>query len=117
MGQRINSASRKSSHFLAAAEKDAVKSGFCPSGQLLQENCRSYARTTVWVWFKGGLDGGEWRGKFSATENAEHTKAVTLQHGDFKDCVVPAWRISNKEPSDLKKGPAIPADAKWKFSG
>ena len=35
----------------------------------------------------------------------------------FKDFVVPTWRISDKEPTDLKKGPAIPADAKWKFSG
>ena len=41
---------------------------------------------------------------------------VTLQHGDFKDCVVPTWRISDKEPTDLKKAPANPADAKWKFS-
>ena len=40
-----------------------------------------------------------------------------LQHDDFKDCVVPARRISDKEPADLKKDPAIPADAKWKFSG
>ena len=30
----------------------------------------------------------------------------------FKDCVIPIWRISDKEPTDLKKGPAIPADAK-----
>ena len=58
----------------------------------------SYARTKVWVWFKGGLDGGEWR-------------------GSFKDCMVHTWRISAKEPADLKKGPAIPAEAKWKFSG
>ena len=66
---------------------------------------------------RGGLDGGEWRGGFYATDNAEHAEAVTLQHGDFKDCVVPTWRISDKEPTDLKQGPAIPADAKWKFSG
>ena len=25
--------------------------------------------------------------------------------------------ISDKEPTDLKKGPVIPADAKWKFRG
>jgi len=35
----------------------------------------------------------------------------------FKDCMVPTWRISDKEPTDLMKGPAIPAEAKWKFSG
>ena len=48
-----------------------------------------YARTKCWVWFKGGLDGGEWRGGFYASDNAERAKAVTLQPGDFKDCVVP----------------------------
>ena len=53
-----------------------------------------YARTKVWVWFKGGLDGGEWRGGFYATDNAEHEGAVTLQHGDFKDCMVLTWCIS-----------------------
>ena len=42
---------------------------------------------------------------------------MKLQHGDFKDCVVPTWHISDKELIDLKKGPAIPADAKLKFSG
>ena len=63
----------------------------------------SDARTKVWVWFKGGQDGGEWRGGFYATDNAEQAEAVTLQHGDFKDCVVPTWRISDKEPASLKK--------------
>ena len=75
----------------------------------------SNARTKVWVWLKRGLDGGEWRGGFYLTDNAEHAEAVTLQHGDFKDCVVLTWRTSDKEPKDLKKGPAIPAEAKWKF--
>ena len=55
----------------------------------------SYTRTKVWVWFKGGLDGGEWRGGFYATDNAEHEEAVTLQHGDFKDCVVPTCLTSS----------------------
>ena len=43
----------------------------------------SYARTKVWVWFKGGLDGGEWRGGFDATDNAEQVKAVTLHPRDL----------------------------------
>ena len=34
----------------------------------------SYARTKVWVWFKGGLEGGEWRGGFFAADNAEQSK-------------------------------------------
>ena len=29
----------------------------------------------------------------------------------------PTWRIRDKEPASLKKGPAIAAEAKWKFSG
>ena len=69
-----------------------------------------YARTKCWVWFKGGLDGGEWRAGFVAT-SAE--KGITIQHGDFKDCVVPEWRISTKEPADLRQAPAIPSDAVW----
>ena len=59
----------------------------------------SYARTKVWVWLKGGLDGGEWRGGFYATDNAE--KGVVLQHMDFKDCCVPEWRITKDEPRDM----------------
>ena len=31
--------------------------------------------------------------------------------------MVMTWRMSDKEPADLKKGPAIPANAKYKFSG
>ena len=63
----------------------------------------SYSRTKVWVWFKGGLDGGEWRGGFYATDNFGHEEAAKLKHGDFKDCVVPTCRISDE-------------NAKWKLS-
>ena len=55
-------------------------------------------------------------GQSSAVIERQPRRAVTLQHGDFKDCVVPTWRISDKEPTDMKKGPAIPAEAKWKFN-
>jgi hypothetical protein len=43
----------------------------------------NYARTEVWVWFKGGLDGGECRGGFYAADNAEHEEAVTLHRRDL----------------------------------
>ena len=59
-----------------------------------------------------GLDGGEWLGGFYAIDNAKHPESVKLQHGDFKDCVVPTWRISDEEPTDVKKGPAIPESTK-----
>ena len=31
--------------------------------------------------------------------------------------MVLTWGISNKEPTDLETGPAIPGNEKWKFSG
>ena len=69
-----------------------------------------YARTKVWVWFKGGLNGGEWRGGFVASTTE---KGILCQHGDFKDCLVPEWRISQEEPTDLKKVLPIPNGAAW----
>ena len=69
-----------------------------------------YARTKVWVWFKGGLDGGEWRSGFVASSTE---RGILCQHGDFKDCVMPEWRISREEPTDLKKAPPIPNGAAW----
>jgi hypothetical protein len=45
-------------------------------------------------------------------------RILAVQAQDYEEEVVwSTWRISDKEPTDLKKGPAIPADAKWKFSG
>ena len=69
-----------------------------------------YARTKVWVWLKGGPDGGEWRSGFVATTTE---KGVLCQHCDFKDSLMPEWRISKEEPSDLKQAPLIPEDAVW----
>ena len=69
-----------------------------------------YARTKVWVWLKGGLDGGEWRSGFVATTTE---KGVLCQHVDFKDSLMPEWRISKDEPSDLTQAPLIPEDAVW----
>ena len=37
---------------------------------------------------------------------------ITAQSG----CLT-TWRISDKEPTNLKECPVIPEDAKWKFSG
>ena len=42
---------------------------------------------------------------------------VDLAKQRLSRCLVLTWRISDKEPADLKEGPAIPEDAKWKFSG
>ena len=80
-----------------------AKTGFCPWDQLPREIRRANARTTVWGWFKGGLDGGEWGGGFYVTDNAEQEEAVTLQHGDFKECMVPNWLICDKKLTDRRK--------------
>ena len=69
-----------------------------------------YARTKVWVWFKGGLNGSEWSSGFVASTTE---KGMLCQHGDFKDCVMPEWQISREEPTDLKKMPPIPNGAAW----
>ena len=67
-----------------------------------------------WVWFKGGLnDHGHWVGGFVATSS--EAGGVLIQHGDYKDCRVPEWRISTDEPDDLAVAPLIPADAVWKL--
>ena len=57
------------------------------------------ARTKAWVWFKGGLNGGEWRGLFYSTGNAEHAEAVTLQHSNSKT----AWCRSGISASFTKQ--------------
>ena len=53
-----------------------------------------YARTKVWLWFKGGLNGSEWRSGFVASTTE---KGILCQHVDFKDCVMLEWRISREE--------------------
>ena len=58
----------------------------------------NYARTEVWVWFKDGLDGGECRGGFYATDNAEHEEAVTLHRRDL-----PIHQNHPSKPPELQR--------------
>jgi hypothetical protein len=37
---------------------------------------------------------------------------ITVQSGSMS-----TWRISDKEPADLRQVPVAPEDTKWKFSG
>jgi len=46
---------------------------------------------------KGARDGGEWRGGFYATDNAEHEKAVTLQPLDL-----PSHQNHSTKPPELQ---------------
>ena len=34
---------------------------------------------------------------------------------DYVPCRVDDWRVTFKEPEDMKIGPEIPADAQWKL--
>jgi hypothetical protein len=46
-----------------------------------------------------------------------HARLVAdLAKQPLSKCMDLTWRISDKAPTDLMKGPAIPEDAKWKFS-
>tara|TARA_Y100001968_G_scaffold302840_1_gene316496 strand:+ start:5435 stop:5659 length:225 start_codon:yes stop_codon:yes gene_type:complete len=68
----------------------------------------------VWVWFKGGLNGGEWVSGFTSKNiNSEY---LLIEHPNYVSCKVPKWRILNSEPADLKKEPKIPTNAIWKLS-
>ena len=68
----------------------------------------SYARTKVWVWFKGGLDGGEWRGGFYATDNAEPAKAVTLHPRDL-----PIHQNHPSKPPEFERAIKKTASTTW----
>ncbi len=68
----------------------------------------------VWVWFKGGSEGGFWQGGFLASKATE--SGVIIEKADFVSCRVPEWRVSFSEPNNLGQGPQIPKDAIWKYS-
>tara|TARA_Y100001970_G_C14245223_1_gene867658 strand:- start:1827 stop:2069 length:243 start_codon:yes stop_codon:yes gene_type:complete len=68
-----------------------------------------------WVWFKGGIDeGGKWEPGFTCT--FDESIEVLVENSTFVPCRLPKWRISTKEPIDLKAPPEIPENNKWKFN-
>ena len=67
----------------------------------------------AWVWFKGGLTGGEWVAGFIASSDKE--EGVLIERADFVSCRVPEWRIRLEEPENEKEGPHIPKDPTWKY--
>ena len=69
----------------------------------------------AWVWFKGGLNGGEWIGGFSAS-TSEDQEGVLIENIDFKTCRVPLWRITLTKPINDKEPPEIPDNAIWKYN-
>ncbi len=67
----------------------------------------------VWVWFKGGLQGGEWKGGFIASSCEE--EGLIIESPNYVNCKLPEWRVSLTEPEDKKLAPEIPTDGKWKI--
>ena len=63
-----------------------------------------------------GLEGGERRAGSYAINDADHTEARMLQHGELKDCVAPTRHITIRSRPPQESSP-IPEDAKWKSSG
>ena len=68
----------------------------------------------AWVWFKGGQEGGSWRGGFLASSCDE--EGLLIEKSDYIRCRVPEWRVTFEEPKDKKQQPNIPEGAIWKYS-
>ena len=67
----------------------------------------------VWVWFKGGKEGGFWEGGFTASKSPEG--GILIERPDFISCRVPEWRLSFSEPNNIKIGPEIEEGSVWKY--
>ncbi len=70
-------------------------------------------REKAWIWFKGGLKGGEWIGGFLATKSQEG--GYIVERSDFVKCRLPEWRVIFKEPGNPNHPPLIPQEAEWKY--
>ena len=67
----------------------------------------------VWVWFKGGLKGGEWKAGFLATTCEEG--GLLIENSDYISCRVPEWRVRVNQPENINEGPKIPEGEDWKL--
>ena len=38
---------------------------------------------------------------------------ILMTNPSYRDCRVPEWRVTFKEPVDMKAGPNVPKDADW----
>ena len=70
--------------------------------------CGSYASAKVEAWFQGGLDDGQWRCGFDATDNAEPAKAVTLHQRDL-----PIHQNHPSKPPELQRAIKKTASTTW----
>ena len=71
-------------------------------------------RESCWVWFKASLNEvGCWKGGFLAT--TDEKSGILIENPGYVTCRVPDWRVSIKEPINLKDPPDIPKDSSWKL--
>ena len=78
------------------------------------KNISQMKREKAWVWFKGGINGGEWKAGFLASSCEE--SCLLIESSTYKSCKLPKWRVTFQEPLDINKGPEIPAGEDWKIS-
>tara|TARA_Y100001968_G_C19451722_1_gene769144 strand:- start:6027 stop:6251 length:225 start_codon:yes stop_codon:yes gene_type:complete len=71
-------------------------------------------KSKAWVWFKGGIDGGEWIPGFTVSETAEDK--FLIESNTYKKCTIPGWRIIYNEPENKHEGPIIPEGSIWKYN-
>lgn len=68
-----------------------------------------------WVWFRGGLnESSHWVGGFQAT--TDEAPGVLIQHPSYRDARVPEWRVTTKEPEDMKAPPEdLDSSGPWQY--
>ena len=70
------------------------------------------ANARCWVWLKGGLsEGAHWRAGWYGAPSVHG--GIRIEKTDYVPCRVADWRVTFKEPADMKAGPEMPADAQW----
>jgi len=71
-------------------------------------------RERCWVWFRGGLnERPHWVSGFYGS--IDDQEGILIQHPSYRDCRLPAWRVTQQEPSDPHAAPDIPDNAVWQL--
>ena len=73
-------------------------------------------KAKCWVWMRGNplKDESYWMSGWTGSEAEKG--GIRIEHFDYVVSRVPEWRVSWKEPADLRKAPQIPVDAVWKLT-
>ena len=67
-----------------------------------------------WIWFKNGLNVDPcWVNGFYGAPST--LGGIRIERSDFVPCRFPDWRVVFSQPGDMKVGPEVPEDAKWRL--